>query len=459
MVPKTLIFAKNDEHAEEIVETVRDVFGRGNDFCAKITHKARRPHELLAAFRNSAQFRIAVTVDMIATGTDVKALECLIFMRDVRSWAYFEQMKGRGARTIPQTEFHAVTPDLAEKTRFVIVDAIGVTENPKVDAAPLDRDPIQRQSLEKLLRKVAAGECSTDDVSTLGSRLARLNMDLDNRPQDRQELERVAGQPLHRIARGLIDAVSVDAQEEAKILGGDKAVQELLDKALEPLASNAELRMRILEVRRAVDIIYDVNNTDRLLEAGPVANAAEATSILTSWREYLAENRGEFAAWHSAYAARTSDPPDLFKQLTEIAARIARPPRRWTHDRLWNAYEQAGLADMTDAGRHGVADLVSLIRYELGVDTHLRTYATVIQERFRKWLAIQEQAGTRFTNDQMWWLENIMQATAMTVRFDPADLDHVPFSSRGGTDGFLAAFGEDRAVSILHELDKGITDD
>ena len=198
MIPKTLIFAKNDEHAEEIVEAVRNAFGRGNDFCTKITHKARKPQELLAAFRNSSQLRIVVTVDMIATGTDVKAIECLIFMRDVRSWAYFEQMKGRGARTLSQTEFQSVTPDLLEKTRFVIVDAIGVTENPKVDASPLDRDPTQRQSLEKLLRKVASGECTTDDVSTLGSRLARLNKDLDNRPHDKQELERIAGQPLHR---------------------------------------------------------------------------------------------------------------------------------------------------------------------------------------------------------------------------------------------------------------------
>src|SRR6185312_3852380 len=190
-----------DQHADDIVEIVRDEFGRGNDFCKKITHKADRAHDLINEFRTSAQLRLAVTVDMIATGTDVKAIECLIFMRDVRSWAYFEQMKGRGARTLSQTEFQSVTPDLLEKTRFVIVDAIGVTENPKVDAAPLDRDPTQRQSLEKLLRKVAAGECTVDDVSTLGSRLARLNKDLDNRPQDRQELERIAGQPLHALAR------------------------------------------------------------------------------------------------------------------------------------------------------------------------------------------------------------------------------------------------------------------
>jgi type I restriction enzyme R subunit len=394
---------------------------------------------------------------MIATGTDVKALECLIFMRDVRSWAYFEQMKGRGARTIPQTELQAVTPDLVEKTRFVIVDAIGVTENPKVDAAPLNRDPVQRQSLEKLLRKVAAGECTSDDVSTLGSRLARLNKDLDNRPQDRQELEHVAGKPLHSIARGLIDAVSVDAQEEAKLLGGDKAVQELLDKALEPLANNAALRKRILEIRRAVDIVYDLNNPDQLLAAGSVADTAKATSLIMNWREYLAENHDEIAAWHAAYAQRTRKPHEVYEHLKEIAARIARPPRRWTHDALWQAYEQAGLAVATKDAQHGVADLVPLIRFELGADERPRPYASVMGERFHNWLAAQEKAGTRFTNNQLWWLENIARATAMSVRFDTADLDHVPFSTRGGTDGFLAAFGDDRAVSILHELDQELT--
>ena len=457
MVPKTLIFAKNDEHAEEIVEAVRDAFGRGNDFCAKITHKARKPQELLAAFRNSAQLRIAVTVDMIATGTDVKAIECLIFMRDVRSWAYFEQMKGRGARTLSQTEFQSVTPDLLEKTRFVIVDAIGVTENPKVDAAPLDRDPTQRQSLEKLLRKVAAGECTVDDVSTLGSRLARLNKDLDNRPQDRQELERIAGQPLHALARRLIDAVSVDAQEEAKLRGGEPAVQALLEEALEPLASNSDLRKRILEIRRAVDILYDTYNADQLIEAGPVATAAEAKSVVTSWREYLAENRDEISAWYAAYSQRDEDPRKVFAQLKEIAERVKRPPRRWTPDVLWHAYEAAGLTPEAKDVRHGISDLVSLIRYERGVDAHPRPYVSVIEERYRNWLTKQEQAGTRFTNDQMWWLDHIAQATALTVRFDTADLDHVPFSTRGGTDGFFAAFGDDRAVSILEELDQDLT--
>lgn len=456
MVPKTLIFGKNDEHAEEIVEAVRDAFGRGNDFCAKITHKARKPQDLLAAFRNSAQLRIAVTVDMIATGTDVKAIECLIFMRDVRSWAYFEQMKGRGARTLSQTEFQSVTPDLLEKTRFVLVDAIGVTENPKVDAAPLDRDPTRRQSLEKLLRKVAAGECTTDDVSTLGSRLARLNKDLDNRPQDRQELERIAQESLHSIARRLIDAVSVDAQEEAKLLGGEPAVQALLDQALEPLASNAGLRKRILEIRRAVDILYDTYNADRLIEAAPVVSAAEAKSVLTAWREYLAENHDEIDAWYAAYSGRAEEPRKVFAQLKEIAERVKRPPRWWTPDVLWHAYTASGIAPEVEA-RHGVSDLVPLIRYELGADPQPRPYVSVIEERYRKWLTKQEKSGTRFTKDQMWWLDHIAQATVLTVRFDTADLDHPPFSTRGGTDGFLATFGDDLAIAILEELDQDLT--
>ncbi|MGH3926483.1 MAG: DEAD/DEAH box helicase family protein, partial [Pseudonocardiaceae bacterium] len=170
-VPKTLIFAKDDNHAEEIVTTVREVFGRGNDFAAKITYSVRDPKRLLQAFRTSPSLRIAVTVDMIATGTDVKPLECVFFMRDVRSGSYFEQMKGRGARTIPSADFQAVTPDAKQKTRFVLVDAIGVTEHDFVEP-PLNRE--KSVSLQKLLEKAANLTITEDETATLASRLAAL---------------------------------------------------------------------------------------------------------------------------------------------------------------------------------------------------------------------------------------------------------------------------------------------
>lgn len=169
-VPKTLIFAKDDNHAEEIVTQVRKVFGKGNEFAAKITYNVRNAKEQLQALRTSPSLRIAVTVDMIATGTDVKPLECVFFMRDVRSAQYFEQMKGRGARTIASADFQAVTPDAENKTRFVIVDAIGVTEHPFVEP-PLNRQ--KSVSLKKLLDKAAALMLTEDEAATLASRLAR----------------------------------------------------------------------------------------------------------------------------------------------------------------------------------------------------------------------------------------------------------------------------------------------
>ena len=141
IVPKTLIFAKDDSHAEDIVHTVRDVFARGDDFCQKITYQSDRPEELIRRFRTDPTFRIAVSVDMISTGTDIKPLECLVFMRAVQSNGYFEQMKGRGVRVISPDDLRSVTGDATAKTHFIIVDAVGVCASLKTDSQPLPGEP------------------------------------------------------------------------------------------------------------------------------------------------------------------------------------------------------------------------------------------------------------------------------------------------------------------------------
>jgi type I restriction enzyme R subunit len=224
-VPKTLIFCKDDAHAEEVVTTIREVFGKGNDFAAKITYTARDPKGHLQAFRTSASLRVAVTVDMIATGTDVKPLECVFFMRDVRSAFYFEQMKGRGARTIPDADFQAVTPDAASKLRFVIVDAVGVTEHDFVDP-PLNRD--KSVSLKKLLEKAAALSLTEADTATLASRLAALELQLTG--SERAELDQVAGMPVRHLVRDLVDAVDPDTQAQvlADAIDPETAIQSLV---------------------------------------------------------------------------------------------------------------------------------------------------------------------------------------------------------------------------------------
>jgi len=141
--PKTLIFAKTDSHADDIIQIVREEFGEGNEYCKKVTYLSEEdPKSVLAQFRNDYNPRMAVTVDMIATGTDVKPLECLLFIRDVKSRNYFEQMKGRGTRTLGYDDLKKVTPSThSAKTHFVIVDAIGVTKSLKTDSRPLERKP------------------------------------------------------------------------------------------------------------------------------------------------------------------------------------------------------------------------------------------------------------------------------------------------------------------------------
>ena len=451
-VPKTLIFAKDDNHAEEIVSMAKEVFARGDVFCAKITHAATHPDRLLQAFRNSPDLRIAVTVDMIATGTDVRPLECVFFLRDVKSWSYFEQMKGRGARTIDPAEYQAVTPDADVKERFVIVDAVGVTDSPRVDARPLNRKP--GVSLEKLLGKAAALTLDDDEVATLASRLTRLNQQIDD--DERAELAAVAGRPLTEITSGLTHAVDVDVQEDARLAGGPEAVAELRRTALQPLASSPELRQRILEIRRAHDIVTDEVSVDILNAAEGIPRDLRAMRVVESFRIYMAEHRDEIAPLELAFRERR-EPHDVYGKLSDLAKRLRRPPYAWTPETLWNAYAELGKVAGRPGVRVGVTDLISVLRYELGLDGEVRPYRTLIEERLAAWIERQRQAGAHFTDDQQWWLGRVVDVISTNVAIDPRDLDQKPFTDRGGIDGFVAAFGPDRAEQLLYELDRELS--
>ena len=235
-VPKTLIFARDDSHADDIVQIVREEFGKGNDFCQKITYRTgkvrvsrqvtredgaqetvtewiatggtgEKSDGILALFRTAYNPRIVVTVDMIATGTDVRPLEILFFLRDVRSLNYFEQMKGRGVRIISSDDLRGITPDAAAKDRFVIVDAVGVTDHPLIETRPLERQP--HVPLEKLLEAVALGSTDKDLVSSLASRLARLDRRMSH--SESQAVRGAAhGVELAAIIHGLVDAIDPD---------------------------------------------------------------------------------------------------------------------------------------------------------------------------------------------------------------------------------------------------------
>ncbi|MBW8485960.1 DEAD/DEAH box helicase family protein [Actinomadura parmotrematis] len=456
-VPKTLIFAVDDNHAEEIVTMARTVFGKGNDFCKKITYKAADPDALIAEFRNSPDLRIAVTVNMIATGTDIRPLECVFFLNEVKSWALFEQMKGRGSRTVDPAELQRVTPDVAAKTRFVIVDAVGVTDSPRVDATPLVQHTEKQISFEKLLRKARSLTIDEQEASTLAGRLARLNKQIT--PEERTELENLAGRPLTEVIASVSSCADPDALQEAYGDGGPQgraAVHDLIVRAVRPLAENAELCKRLLEIRRAHDVYWDEVNRDTLIEAAAQDPALRAQEVVTSWRAYLEEHQDEIAAIEAAY--RSGRPGrEAYAKLKELATRIARPPYEWTPQRLWDAYERLNLAADKHGTQHGPVDLIGLIRFELGLDTEPKPHRSVVEERYAAWLVKQQQAGADFTADQRWWLDRIRDVVITQAGIDHTELDKPPFTDRGGIDGFLHTFGDARAEAVLNDLNRDLT--
>jgi type I restriction enzyme R subunit len=455
-VPKTLIFAKDDNHAEQVVTLAREVFGKGNDFAAKITYNSRRdPKQLLQEFRTSPTLRIAVTVDMIATGTDVKPLECVFFLRDVQSASYFEQMKGRGARTISPSDFQAVTPDAETKTRFVLVDAIGVTEHEYVDAAPLEQ--AKSVPLKKLLDKAAALTLTEDGAATLASRLAKLELQLT--PAEREELDEVAGEPLKDVVRRLV--ASVDPDEQARAIeaapGEDAAtvVQRLVEEAVRPVAANPTLRARILELRASHDQVIDEVSVDVLLDAHGIVDKDRARSVVDSWRKYLDQHRDEITALHVLYEQPQTSRIS-FAELRDLADRIKRPPYNWTPDLIWSAYAAIEVDRVRHADRHTVTDLVSLVRFTLGEDDELVPYGDKVRERYAAWLAQQEQVGVQFTDKQRWWLDRIAEVVATSAGVSADDLDNAPFAERGGVDGAVRDLGEG-AARYLDQLNHELT--
>jgi type I restriction enzyme R subunit len=461
-VPKTLIFAKTDAHADDIVRIVREEFGKGNDFAAKITYKSgsqgQKPEDLLAAFRNSYNPRIAVTVDMIATGTDVKPLECVFFMRMVKSRSFFEQMRGRGVRVIDPTDLQAVTADAGSKDRFVLVDAVGVTETELIDVVPVDRK--RGVSLERLLQQVAMGTWDTDVASSVAGRLARLAARLNDR--ERQTLEEAAGQPLNAIAQTIFSALDADNQVDAARAATGKpepaeeeiriAARTLIGEALQPIADNPSFREQVVAIHQTHEQLIDESSKDVLIDSGYSKDASDrARATVESFRQFIEDHNDEITAlqilYDRPYAAREL----TFAEIRELADAIEAPPRRWTPERLWDSYETLEKSKVHGSTKTVLTNLVSLVRYAVGQEDELVAFPDQVAERYVAWLAQQEQAGRAFTDDQRVWLDAIAVHIATSLRITADDFEYTPFAERGGIGGAYRAFGED-LTALLEDL-------
>ncbi len=467
-VPKTLVFAKTDLHAEDIVRIIREEFGKGNDFCQKITSKStgKKPDELLSEFRNSYFPRIAVTVDMIATGTDVKPLECLIFMRNIRSLGYFEQMKGRGCRVVDPDVLQSVTPDAKHKTHFVIVDAVGVCEDDKSATKPMDRKP--SVPLDKILNFVAAGGASDDVVSTLASRLSRLDQEVD--PIQQAAIKKASGgKSLTELSAILLKSIDPDVSTQLAIAKFDlpedqeptdeqfdKVEQEQMALALKPFL-DPKLRGAILDAKRSLEQIIDEQTPDQLLRAGFDAAALEkAKSMLTSFKKFIEDNKDEIEALQVLY----SQPYRAglkFRHVKELASKLNHSPffvdpnRPESLARLWQAYEVVEPEKVRGKGGKQLVDVIALVRHAIDPNTPLAPVGMTVEERYQQWLADKKSAGVTFTSDQQKWLDAIKDHIASSLNIEQDDLEEVPFNSIGGLGRAYELFG-DKLVAILDEL-------
>ena len=469
--PKTLIFAKTDSHADDIINIVREEFGEGNRFCKKITYRNQDedPKSVLAQFRNDYFPRIAVTVDMIATGTDVKPLECLLFMRDVRSRNYYEQMQGRGTRVILLDDLKKVTPTAKQtKDHFVIVDAVGVTKSLKSDSRPLEKKP--GVPLKDLLGAIAVGNRDEDLFSSLANRLSRLEKQVTK--QEKQQFsEKAAGKSINQVVNELLKAHNPDVLDDLKAkveteMAGEspkakdeafnKRHDELKEKAAEVFHSS-DLRDYIENVRRAHEQTIDITNPDNLINKGWAADSKEkAENLVADFTAWIAQHQNEIMALQIFYTQPYRRRELTFKMIQEVLEKLKLEKTNLAPFQIWKAYEQLDVS-ITSARpmspKSELIALVSLLRRVCGIDQTLTNYEKTVDKNFQEWV-FKKQAGiVKFTVEQMQWLRMIKEHIATSIHLDADDLDYTPFDAAGGRGKMWQLFGE-QMNEIINELNE-----
>jgi type I restriction enzyme R subunit len=474
-LPKTLVFAKDDNHAEAIVTTLREEWGRGNEFAQKITYRTTgaKPEELIKAFRTSYYPRVAVTVDMIATGTDIKPVEIVVFMRSVKSRSFFEQMKGRGVRVIKDDDLRGVNPgEHVHKDHFVIVDCVGVCERDKTDSRPMD----QKKSvpLDALLQAVSLGNVEPEVLSSVAVRLARLDAQLTD--VERAKVLTTAGIGLKELARQIVTALN-PSPDEPGAGAGDAVVpaqagtqrlwsyEDSAREATKPLA-NPDLRHLILSLKQQKELVIDTVTQDRVLEAGfSEAARQRAEALVQSFEAFITQHRDEITALQILYN-RPTKAPLKFEDLRRLADTLQAPPHLWTESQLWQAYAALDKSKVKGASRRRIlTDLVSLVRYAMHQENELVPYPEKVMANFKAWLAQQETTpslasagegpgeGRRFTDEQRWWLEKMAEHIASNLGIEAEDFGYAPFDQRGGLGRVHQLFGTE-LPNVIDELNR-----
>ena len=477
-VPKTLIFAKTDSHANDIIDIFREEFAEENRFCKKITYNSEKdkkdaddniiekgedPKSTLAQFRNDYHPRIAVTVDMIATGTDVKPLECLLFMRDVKSKNYFEQMKGRGTRTVDFDSLKKVTPTAKyTKDHFVIVDAIGVTKSLKTDSRPLEKKP--GVPLKDLLQAVAVGARDEVLFTSIASRLIRLDKQLSEK-EKRQFAEKANGKSVLQVAKELLNAFNPDVLEEIEtkvrkenIGAAPVEIEAAIKVETEKLQNEAakvftgELNEFIENVRKAHEQRIDLTNPDEVIKVGwDKDNQDKANELVKDFTAWMQQHKDELMALQIFYNQPFRRRELTYTMIKEVLEKLQNDKPALAPMHVWRAYE--ALEQCNGSARNELTAIVSLIRKVSGLDITLTAYDKTVDKNFQDWVFKKQAGATKFNEEQMLWLRMIKDYVINSFHIDKDDFDLNPFNAQGGLGRMWQLFGE-RTEEIINELNE-----
>jgi type I restriction enzyme R subunit len=314
------------------------------------------------------------------------------------------------------------------------------------------------------MKQVAFGAVGEAIASTLAGKLSRLDRRLseDQREAIRQASE---GQGLKGIAGGIVRALDPDVQVEAARTklklppeappppeAVKKAKEELLREALKPLAANPTLREKILEVKKRAEQVIDNVSQDRLIEAGFSGDAKEhARTLVKSFEQFIREHKDEITALQVLYAKPHSKRL-TFEDVKALADAISAPPRQWTPEVLWRAYETLEKDRVKGSSqRRLLTDLVSLVRFALSQEEVLEPFPEHVNERFDEWLKGQESNGRKFTPEQRAWLEMMRDHVAASLLIEADDFDLPPFNQKGGLGRASVVFGKE-LPKVIEEL-------
>ena len=380
-LPKTLIFALNEAHATNIVQIAKEVFGRtDNRFVQKITYSTGDSNELIRQFRNDKDFRIAVTCTLVATGTDVKPIEVVMFMRDVESLPLYIQMKGRGVRTIGDEQLRNVTPNAFSKDCFYLVDAVGVTEHELSIPTTTDGPTTKTITLKELLERISHGYLPDEYLKRLAATLARIYNKANT--SQRNEFARLAHDDMKELASRIYAAFENDALPP--FVSTDEPNNERKG-LVSPLANHADAR-RYLLILAAGFVETLMPGEDTLISKG--FSIEEAQNTTKAFEEFCREHSDKIEALRIIY--NNEGEPITYSMLKDLEHKLKMANNHFSSKQLWNSYaivspnrvRRATTKEESDA----LTNIIQLVRYAFRQIERLDSLVATSKQYFNLWL-------------------------------------------------------------------------